>query len=110
TTLASADEIAEAMSVGGQTMQVFVLATDPSLSTRSTVLLVSRSLGEYAIDETLGSTPRLPSVVARPVAGDGPTLIAAHPVPPLLGYLDAWEPGLAWLAQRCRADDVIIAG
>lgn len=110
TSRAAAQEIARLMGEGGRSMQVFVLAFHEVITAQSTALLVSSSLGAYEIDEAAGSTPRLPTVVARPVNGSGPTLVAAHPVAPLPGYYRYWEPGLAWLAERCRAGEVVVAG
>jgi endonuclease/exonuclease/phosphatase (EEP) superfamily protein YafD len=105
----AADEIAARMGQGGAAMQVFVIALD-ELKSRSTALLVSDGLGTYRLDETAGSTPYLPSVTAVPTDGSGPTIIAAHPVAPIPGYIDDWEPGLEWLAESCRGGNVILAG
>lgn len=102
-------EIAELMSRGGRPMQSLVLAFG-DLKAQSTALLVSEAMGAYAIDEAAGTTPRLPTVIAVPVDGTGPTLLAAHPVAPIPGYIEDWEPGLEWLAEACRGGDVILAG
>ncbi len=105
----AADEIAALMGQAGVPMQVIVVALD-ELKSRSTALLVSETLGAYRIDESAGSTPYLPSVTAVPVDGSGPTIIAAHPVAPIPGYIEDWEPGLEWLAESCRGGNVILAG
>jgi endonuclease/exonuclease/phosphatase family metal-dependent hydrolase len=52
----------------------------------------------------------LPSVVAVPADGDGPTIVAAHPIAPVPRYMAEWRDGLAWLAERCAGSDVIVAG
>lgn len=80
-----------------------------------TSILIDASLGEYERDESAGSTPLLPSGVWRPVDGDGPVLVAAHPHPPLPGAMKQWSDGLDWLADRCSTsnasgESVIIAG
>ena len=57
-----------------------------------------------------GTTDTLPSLVARPVDGTGPTIVAAHPVAPVPGEMAAWRRGLQWLADRCAGTNVILAG
>ena len=52
----------------------------------------------------------LPSLLAVPVEGTGPTIIAAHPVAPVPGEMAAWRQGLRWLADRCAGQNVILAG
>lgn len=107
---AMAEEVARLMGEGGRPVQVFSLSFHETNLARSTALLVSSSLGEYELDESVGSTERAPTVVARPRSGAGPTLLAAHPVPPVPGSMRAWESGLRWLAARCREGEVIVAG
>lgn len=75
-----------------------------------TSVLIADELGEYRADADAGSTPGLPSGVWRPVDGEGPTIVAAHPSPPLPGSMDEWDAGLHWLADTCEAPDTIIAG
>lgn len=75
-----------------------------------TSILVSDALGAYTRDTAAGSTPGLPSGVWRSVDGAGPTLVAAHPLPPFPAVLEAWNVGLGWIADRCTDDDVIVAG
>lgn len=110
TSRATAQTIADLMAAQGRPMQVFVVAFSEVVVSQSTALLISASLGEYALDESVGTTPRLPSLVARPVSGVGPSFVAAHPVPPFPGIMRQWELGLAWLAQRCLEGEVIVAG
>jgi len=120
TTQATATEVARLMGEAGRPVQVFSRSTDDSNPARSTSLLVSTALGEYRLDEAVGSTPLAPSLVARPVevngvendgvAASGPTLVAAHPVPPVPSRMEAWNTGLEWLAARCREGEVIVAG
>lgn len=112
TSRAAADEVASLMIDAGMPMQVLGIELSPEIKARSTMLLVSEALGAYALDDTAGSTPTLPSVVAAPVDGSGPTLIAAHPVAPVPGEMANWRAGLDWLAERCAdpASDVVVAG
>lgn len=108
----AADAIAALLAASGRPMQVLGVQFDAISKARSTRVLISDDLGEYTIDETVGNTPTLPSVVAVPVDGDGPTIIAAHPVAPVPGEMSGWRAGLDWLAERCNdpASDVIVAG
>lgn len=110
TTQAAALEVARLMEDAGRPVQVFSRFTDDSNPARSTSLLVSAALGEYRLDETVGSTPRAPSLVARPANGAGPTFVAAHPVPPVPSRMGDWISGIEWLAARCREGEVIVAG
>lgn len=75
-----------------------------------TSLLVADALGPYVLDPAAGSTPGAPSGVWRPVDGTGPTLIAAHPLPPLPFIIDDWTQGIDWVAAHCTGPDVILAG
>ncbi|QNO38271.1 endonuclease/exonuclease/phosphatase family protein [Protaetiibacter sp. SSC-01] len=100
------------LAAGGRPMQLLELQYDTVSKARSTMLLVSTELGEYRVDEEAGSTPTLPSVVAVPVDGSGPTIVAAHPVAPVPGEMSNWRDGLAWLAERCAdaESNVVVAG
>lgn len=108
----AADAVAGIMAASGRPMQVLGVQFDRISKARSTMVLISDDLGEYAIDETVGNTITLPSVVAVPTDGTGPTIIAAHPVAPVPGEMSGWRAGLDWLAERCDdpASDVIVAG
>lgn len=77
-----------------------------------TSLLVADELGSYELDQAAGSTPGLPSGVWRPVDGDGPVVVAAHPAPPLPESMDDWSAGMQWIGEQCGTlgSDVIIAG
>ncbi|MBN9606448.1 MAG: endonuclease/exonuclease/phosphatase family protein [Actinomycetales bacterium] len=110
TTEEDADAVAAILASAGRPMQVFTVALDHISPARSTSLLVSESLGAYRLDETAGTTPRIPSVVAVPVTGSGPTLVAAHPVAPIPDYIGDWHLGLDWVAARCEGTDTILAG
>lgn len=96
----------------GRPMQLLIRQHDQISKARSTVLLIGTHLGTYRHDDTVGTTPTLPSVVAVPADGDGPTIIATHPVAPVPGEMRNWRTGLDWLADRCAdpRSDVIVAG
>lgn len=102
--------VQEAMRAGGVEMQVLYLSYDQVSKARTTVVLIDLRLGEYELDGSVGSTDTLPSVVAVPSDGTGPTIVAAHPVSPVPGEMAGWRQGLHWLAARCQGADVIVAG
>jgi endonuclease/exonuclease/phosphatase (EEP) superfamily protein YafD len=82
---------------------------------RSTTLLISPDLGDYAVIESsvqgTTNTSTVPSAVAMPVDGDGPTVVAAHAVAPRQQYMAHWRDDLSWLADQCGQDEnVILAG
>ncbi|AYF97084.1 endonuclease/exonuclease/phosphatase family protein [Protaetiibacter intestinalis] len=108
----AAEQIATLMAAAGRPVQALGVQFDHISKARSTMLLVSTALGEYRVDETVGNTVTLPSVVAVPVDGTGPTIIAAHPVAPVPEEMDGWRASLDWLAERCAdADaDLVVAG
>lgn len=83
---------------------------DTGYSEIPTSILIADHLGDYQVDGAAGSTPGLPSVVLRPVDGTGPTIVAAHPFPPLPSQMGTWRAGLQWVADQCDSPDVIVAG
>jgi endonuclease/exonuclease/phosphatase (EEP) superfamily protein YafD len=91
-------------------MQLISLSYDQISKARSTMVLISYQLGEYARDDSRGGTDTLPSVLAVPLDGTGPTIVGAHPVAPVPGEMAEWRQGLDWLAARCAGDNVILAG
>jgi len=91
-------------------MQLIPLSYDQVSKARSTMVLISYQLGEYARDDSRGGTDTLPTVLAVPVDGTGPTIVGAHPVAPVPGEMAEWRQGLDWLAARCAGDNVILAG
>lgn len=80
----------------------------------STSVLISPELGDYAVVESesagTSNTSQVPSVVAMPVDGQGPIVVAVHAVAPRVDHMAAWRADLQWLADQCAADDVIMAG
>ena len=111
TTNALGLEIAEIMDAAGSPMWVHTVAYDQVSKANSTTLLISAELGEYSVDADGESTAILPSVVAKPLDGRGPTLVAVHAVAPLPPMEAVWHQDLQWLADQCEeGDDVIMAG
>ena len=107
--------IAEAMSEGGRPMWVHTVAFDLVSKARSTTLLISPELGEYAVSSAAGSGPPgntnvLPTVVAEPVDGDGPTVIALHAVAPIRFEMLNWRSDQDWQATQCTGENIIMAG
>ena len=103
-------EIAAIMAAADKPMWVYTVAYDQISKARSTTLLVSFDLGEYDVDEAAITTAVLPSVVATPADGTGPTLIAVHTLAPLPPVLPDWKSDLQWAAAACAGDNVIMAG
>jgi endonuclease/exonuclease/phosphatase (EEP) superfamily protein YafD len=91
-------------------MWVNHVSFDKISKARTTSLLTSAELGTYSVDNSRGNTSVVPSVIAVPDNGSGPTIIAAHPVAPIPGYLDHWQADLRWLADVCAGENVILAG
>lgn len=107
TSTATADAVAAIMAQAGSPMQRLSVSFDQVSKSHTTSLLISRHLGEYVRDDSHGSTATLPSVVAVPADGDGPTVVAAHPVAPVPGEMADWRQGLDWLASRCTGDTIV---
>jgi endonuclease/exonuclease/phosphatase (EEP) superfamily protein YafD len=110
TTRETALEVARLMTSAGEPMAHFTAAYDEVSKARSTSLLISVELGEYAADETVRTTSTLPSLVASPVDGTGPIIVAVHAVAPIPGEMSNWRSDLEWLAGRCTGGNVILAG
>jgi len=81
---------------------------------RSTTILISPDLGDYAVIESsvegTTNTSTVPSAVAMPVDGEGPVVVAAHAVAPRRAYMQHWRDDLQWLADQCGEGSVIMAG
>ncbi len=106
----TAVRVAELMRAAGRPMRVLSAANGTISGSRSTSLLISTRLGEYHADESGGTTSPLPSIVAVPDDGTGPTIAAVHPISPVQGEMTRWREGLAWLARLCTRPDLIVAG
>jgi endonuclease/exonuclease/phosphatase (EEP) superfamily protein YafD len=111
TSAATADAVAQLMTQGGSPMHEWHVSFDQVAKSHTTSVLISTALGAYRVDTSRGSTKTLPSVVAVPVNGDGPTIVAVHVVSPVPGEMANWRQGLDWVSQQCGAGhDVILAG
>ncbi|WP_238439463.1 endonuclease/exonuclease/phosphatase family protein [Microbacterium sp. JZ31] len=106
----TAAEVARIVSLEGRAMNADTAHGATGYSEMPTSLLVADELGEYRMDAASGSTPALPSAVWVPVDGSGPTLVAAHPIPPLPGSIGDWRAGMEWIEERCADPEVILAG
>ncbi|HEU4756917.1 MAG TPA: endonuclease/exonuclease/phosphatase family protein [Agromyces sp.] len=109
------EEVAIAMREGGRPMWVHTQSFDDVAKARSTTILISPDLGDYrVVNEPFpgppGNTNTLPSVVADPVSGEGPRIVAVHAVAPIRWELRNWRSDLDWLADQCAGADVIMAG
>lgn len=102
--------VQEIMGLSGRPMQAFTVSYDQISKARSTTVLIAESLGEYTVDQEEPSTSVLPSVVARPADGSGPTIVGVHLVAPLPAEFANWNSDLRWIAQACAGENVIVAG
>lgn len=86
----------------------------PGWAANSTTLLISPSLGDYSVIESTSGdasgTATVPTVVAMPVSGSGPTIVAAHAVAPRQDDMEHWRESLTWLGDQCASENVIMAG
>ncbi|WP_235481048.1 endonuclease/exonuclease/phosphatase family protein [Frondihabitans sp. Leaf304] len=112
TTRKTANAVAAKMKAAKRPVSVLVLAYDKTDSAKSTALLISTKLGTYRVvaDDEGGTTPVLPTVVARPADGSGPVIVAAHPAAPVKALMTDWRAGLRYLAKLCSGESMIMAG
>ncbi|WP_309128123.1 endonuclease/exonuclease/phosphatase family protein [Microbacterium sp.] len=79
-----------------------------------TTILISTELGDYSVIESSrdgsSNTGSVPSAVAMPVDGNGPTIVAVHAVAPREEAMPRWRSDLAWIADQCPEGDFILAG
>ncbi|MBK5239512.1 MAG: endonuclease/exonuclease/phosphatase family protein [Actinomycetales bacterium] len=110
TSAETAHNVALIMMQGGVTVSEHAIAFDTDYIGHSTALLIADSLGEYRIDDTVGNTAVSPSIIAVPVSGEGPTIVAAHAVSPNALSMGRWRSDLTWLQAACERENVILAG
>lgn len=103
------DLIEAQLADAGERFSSLTLAYDQISKARSTTLLVNSALGDYQFS-TERTTSVLPTMVATPVSGAGPTIIAVHSVAPVQGELSHWRSDLQWLRNACVGENVIMAG
>jgi len=101
--------IADLMRAAGKPMWVHTVAYDQISKARSTTLLISAALGNYQVSEQR-TTSVLPTVIATPVNGSGPTIIAVHVVAPIPGEMTNWRNDLSAVASACAGPNIIMAG
>lgn len=113
TTADTGTQVAVAMREGGSPMWVHHEDFE-GWDANWTTLLISPELGDYAVvDSVAGGTSNtsiVPSVVAMPVNGEGPIVVAAHAVAPREDEMSLWRRDLQWLADQCASENVIMAG
>lgn len=110
TIVENAEQVALAMKAGGHPMWVHTLSYDRISPAKSTSLLTSVELGDYDFDSVSETTHVLPSVVATPRDGSGPTIVAVHAVAPIPGQFSNWPGDLELLAELCDGENIIMAG
>ncbi|MET4780967.1 endonuclease/exonuclease/phosphatase family protein [Glaciihabitans sp. UYNi722] len=110
TTKETALAVAAIMKASGRPMWEHTVAFDQISKARSTSVLTSVDLGTYHPLETAGSTTTLPTVVLAPDDGNGPLIVAAHPVAPIPSEMRNWNADLKWLSKVCESKNVIVAG
>jgi endonuclease/exonuclease/phosphatase (EEP) superfamily protein YafD len=110
TTAATAKAVAAEMAKDKRPMNVLTLAYDQTDTAKSTSLLISTALGAYTMSTDQTTTEILPTIVARPVKGDGPEIIAVHSVAPVKEYMSQWRHDLRYLKSLCTTKNAILAG
>ena len=110
TSAETAQNVADIMNASGTAVTMHSISFDTDYIGHSTSLLIADALGEYRIDDTVGNTAISPSIIAVPVNGQGPTLVAAHSVSPRALSIPLWRDDLTWLQRACERDNVILAG
>jgi len=110
TTRATATEAAALMTAAGTPMTSLTVFFDEISKARSTSVLISETLGAYAVDTGSGNSAVLPTLIATPVDGTGPTIVSVHLVAPVRGEMDNWRSDLEWIPDACSGENVIMAG
>jgi endonuclease/exonuclease/phosphatase (EEP) superfamily protein YafD len=111
TTADRAEQVASLLAASGTRFRVFSVDQQPGIPSRSTSVLVSRSLGAYRQVTDAGDTIGVPSVVVEPSAGQtAPRIVAVHTTAPYAVDPVDWRHDLAWVAARCSERNVLIAG
>lgn len=110
TTQQSANSVKEILDGSGRRMTLLTNAFDGEYVARSTALLISEDLGEYALALDVGDSGTSPSLVAVPTSTKSPVVVAAHLTPPSPGTMATWRKDIAWLANLCNEPNIIVAG
>jgi endonuclease/exonuclease/phosphatase (EEP) superfamily protein YafD len=110
TTHATGLAVAAILKAAGRPMWVYWAAHGDVYESHATTLLISAALGRYTVDTTDGDTSVLSSIIAKPVSGTGPTIVAVHAVSPKPDEMRNWRADLAFLARTCAGDNLIMSG
>ncbi|WP_375389777.1 endonuclease/exonuclease/phosphatase family protein [uncultured Amnibacterium sp.] len=111
TTAARARQVAALLADGGSRFRVFSASQQDGIPSRSTSLLVARSLGAYRQVEGVGDTHSVPSIVVDPSGGqNAPRIVAVHTLAPYAFDPVGWRTDLSWAAARCSGRNVLMAG
>ncbi|HEY2642638.1 MAG TPA: endonuclease/exonuclease/phosphatase family protein [Galbitalea sp.] len=110
TTQLTGDIVSNIMKSHGRPMWVYSAAHGYIYQSHATTLLISSALGKYKVDTSLGDTSLLASIVARPVSGSGPTIVAVHAVSPKPDELFNWRSDLKFLSKLCAGPSLVMAG
>jgi endonuclease/exonuclease/phosphatase (EEP) superfamily protein YafD len=102
--------VASFMRTAGKPMTMLTSKFDDVYKAHSTVLLISTALGDYSLAADQGDTGTSPSIIAVASSPASPTIVAAHAMAPEIGKLTQWRKDLAWLADKCKQPNVIMAG
>jgi endonuclease/exonuclease/phosphatase (EEP) superfamily protein YafD len=103
-------QISLAMKAAGRPMWVLSGTHGNVYQSHATTLLISATLGAYKAVDTEGDTSVLASVIAEPVDGSGPTIVAVHAVSPKPDEMANWRADLKFLSGRCSGSNLIMAG
>ncbi len=114
TSTETAEDLVVTLAERGKGFQQFDTGTSGyDADYRSTALLVSLSLGEYTQTDLFEPTnePTQLGVRAVPVNGEGPTLLAVHPVAPSSARLSMWREEISKVYSMCATEpNAIISG
>lgn len=102
-------ELVRLLAKRGLRFQHFDTATskyDPEF--RSTILLISETLGKYEQSDT--APAEAAAVSARPVAGNGPEIVGVHPIAPMPRFVDSWRKQTRAVYELCSRPNIIVAG
>ncbi|RKR74887.1 endonuclease/exonuclease/phosphatase family protein [Frondihabitans australicus] len=105
-----ADQVAALMKAGGIDTSEYTLAYSQTDKSKSTSLLIAKSLGAYDVSVDKTTTEILPTLIAKPASGTGPTIVAVHSVAPVKWYMPQWRHDLAYLSKLCSGTNMIMAG
>ncbi|MBK4347351.1 endonuclease/exonuclease/phosphatase family protein [Lacisediminihabitans changchengi] len=106
----SANQVAALMEQAGHPMTVHTTAFNEIAKAKSTSILTSTALGGYSIDETVGNTSTVPTVILRPDDGSGPTIVGVHAVAPQPAEMDNWRSDLRFVKSTCSRPNTILVG